>query len=474
MEQIRTNFPRPFFSQNPHRFSTPGTAWRASTGRKQRTGPFMRFRPAICVDDRASPSSMPGRVAWRSVRPSRSSRMGDSRTTLVNNGQVPFVFPTSDIAAATADPGRSAVVEDWHLSGSVANYEACFFLVALPQRPGRVACAITRTAADCKGLCRKHSRFLRTSLIGRSSMFRLYCTRSCHESKVWPLNDRSLLRVHLFESNLVTIRAGIGSLTILAMAVVSGCSKPPVDAPVAHTTSSVTGANIAQSNSAESNPNGQAPVLPNVAQPNSTGTNVAKTDLSSKTPMDPSPADAVLWSNSTLLVEPAGQPINLLKLVDLARDVIVGEWQQTSDQLIGGVQSRLYLPVKLPEDYQIKCDVRRLEGPDTLILGFVMAGRKGMIANIVRHSDCSDLILWRQRRLGSVWGWRDGCQDIACLSAVCDRRSVERLGSRRLQSSFGVYQRFFAASSSAFFSFARCASTSSVVAQPIMWKQIIS
>ena len=122
-------------------------------------------------------------------------------------------------------------------------------------------------------------------------------------------------------------------------------------------------------------------------------------------------------------------------------------------------------------------EIGSLFTPDT-ILGWhrklIAEQDKGDRSNIVRHSDCSDLILWRQRRLGSVWGWRDGCQDIACLSAVCDRRSVERLGSRRLQSSFGVYQRFFAASSSASFSFARCASTSSVVAQPIMWKQIIS
>ena len=99
---------------------------------------------------------------------------------------------------------------------------------------------------------------------------------------------------------------------------------------------------------------------------------------------------------------------------------------------------------------------------------------KGDAANSVRPSDCSNVILCRQRRLGRVLDGQNGCQGVTCRSAVCDARSVERLGSRRLRSSFRLSQRFFAASSSARCSFARCASTSSVVAQPIMCKQIIS
>ncbi|HEY4259770.1 MAG TPA: hypothetical protein VGM98_06415 [Schlesneria sp.] len=90
-------------------------------------------------------------------------------------------------------------------------------------------------------------------------------------------------------------------------------------------------------------------------------------------------ASSVLWSEPVQSVQPVGATIDLLKSVKIPENVIAGEWQQTSTALIGSTNSNIYLPVKLPEDYQLKYSIRRLEGADTIFLGFVMAGRPGMI-----------------------------------------------------------------------------------------------
>ncbi|MBS0202517.1 MAG: NPCBM/NEW2 domain-containing protein [Planctomycetes bacterium] len=92
------------------------------------------------------------------------------------------------------------------------------------------------------------------------------------------------------------------------------------------------------------------------------------------------PAGSMLWADTKLVTEPAGQPVDLLKLVDLSRDVVTGKWQQTNSALIGDPLANLQLPTRLPDDYQLKFDVRRLEGNDTLFIGFMMAGRQGMLA----------------------------------------------------------------------------------------------
>ncbi len=78
-------------------------------------------------------------------------------------------------------------------------------------------------------------------------------------------------------------------------------------------------------------------------------------------------------------METAGDPIDLLKGVDLTRDAIKGDWQQTSDALVGPPDSRIYLPAKVPEHYQLKMLVRRLEGNEGLNIGFMMAGRQGIV-----------------------------------------------------------------------------------------------
>lgn len=103
--------------------------------------------------------------------------------------------------------------------------------------------------------------------------------------------------------------------------------------------------------------------------------------------------DSFLWPVRKLMVEPAGDPVNLLKAINLPRDVAKGDWQQTSDALIGARDSRIYLPTKLPDDYQLKLTVRRLEGNEGLSVGFMMSGRQGIVALDGWNSTISGLYL---------------------------------------------------------------------------------
>ncbi|MDB5346795.1 MAG: hypothetical protein JWP89_5172 [Schlesneria sp.] len=85
------------------------------------------------------------------------------------------------------------------------------------------------------------------------------------------------------------------------------------------------------------------------------------------------------WSDPVVAAVPAGAPIDLLKTVDLDRDTFIGSWEKTGNALIGNQKSELYLPVQSYDDYQLTYQVRRLDGQDTLLLGFMMAGRQGML-----------------------------------------------------------------------------------------------
>ena len=96
---------------------------------------------------------------------------------------------------------------------------------------------------------------------------------------------------------------------------------------------------------------------------------------------------------SPLLSEPAGTPVDLLKLVDLKRDVVAGRWEQTTNGLVSERSSRIYLPVKLSEDYQLRYTIRLLEGADTLSLGFMMGGRQGVVALDSYRATASGLYL---------------------------------------------------------------------------------
>ena len=102
-------------------------------------------------------------------------------------------------------------------------------------------------------------------------------------------------------------------------------------------------------------------------------------------------AKAVAWSDSKLATEPAGEPVDLLKMVDLERDVAVGKCEKTSSALILDRGSRVYLPSALPDDYQLKFSIRRIEGADSLKLGFVMGGRQGVVVIDGWHATLSGL-----------------------------------------------------------------------------------
>ncbi|HEY4260470.1 MAG TPA: hypothetical protein VGM98_09925, partial [Schlesneria sp.] len=91
----------------------------------------------------------------------------------------------------------------------------------------------------------------------------------------------------------------------------------------------------------------------------------------------PSP-DSMLWTEPKLVVERVGKPVDLMKSVDLARDVSQGEWKQTATALIAAPNSRLYVPGKLPDDYQVSLVARRIDGTQGLLVGFMMAGRQGV------------------------------------------------------------------------------------------------
>ena len=115
-------------------------------------------------------------------------------------------------------------------------------------------------------------------------------------------------------------------------------------------------------------------------------------------PEKPEPAfpaidKSLLWQPANVATEPAGPPIDLLKLVDLNRDVVSGAWQQTSSGLTGTHQSRIYLPAKTPEDYQLKFVVERHEGADTITFGFMMAGRQGLVSFDANRATVSGLFV---------------------------------------------------------------------------------
>lgn len=90
-------------------------------------------------------------------------------------------------------------------------------------------------------------------------------------------------------------------------------------------------------------------------------------------------ASTLIWSEPTQSAQPSGPPVDLLKTVRIPEHVVFGEWQQTSTALIGSWHSNIYFPTTLPDDYQLKYTIRRVEGADTIILGFVMAGRPGLV-----------------------------------------------------------------------------------------------
>ena len=105
-------------------------------------------------------------------------------------------------------------------------------------------------------------------------------------------------------------------------------------------------------------------------------------------------ASEFAWREEPQKPQPVGEPIDLIKTVEFPKHAVNGEWQQTSTALIGPPGGQMYFPVKMPEDYQLKYTVRRVEGADTLFLGFVMSGRQGIVVldgwNAVASGLCVD------------------------------------------------------------------------------------
>jgi hypothetical protein len=153
-------------------------------------------------------------------------------------------------------------------------------------------------------------------------------------------------------SPLVLIGGGAGIAVVALIAVLSmGSRAPRVEKP---TTESVTSTEVA-SPTTETTTKPLVPATKPIALP------------------------SAAWSDPVVAGVPAGAPIDLLKSVDPDRDTFIGSWEKTGTALIGNQKSELYLPVQSYDDYQLTYQVRRLDGQDALLLGFMMAGRQGML-----------------------------------------------------------------------------------------------
>lgn len=100
-----------------------------------------------------------------------------------------------------------------------------------------------------------------------------------------------------------------------------------------------------------------------------------------------------VWVEPRLVADPVGEPVSLLAMVNKLRDVANGELQQTPTALIASPQCSLYFPAKLPDDYQLKFTVRRLDGEDSLAIGFMMEGRQGIMMFDANNSTASGLFV---------------------------------------------------------------------------------
>lgn len=148
--------------------------------------------------------------------------------------------------------------------------------------------------------------------------------------------------------------------------VAKSASEPsPTDGPI----SSATKSDAAETPSKLTEPADSSPTAsPSTAAPSPSVTS-------------PDTAGNVRADEPTTTPQANGPQVNLLDGIDLKRDIVAGEWTREGSSLVsGGVRSRIYLPTGLPDDYQLQFKIKRLAGRDTLFLGFVMAGRLGMLA----------------------------------------------------------------------------------------------
>lgn len=89
----------------------------------------------------------------------------------------------------------------------------------------------------------------------------------------------------------------------------------------------------------------------------------------------PSAAKPAAWKVPA--IEGTGPSVDLLSLINLASDVVAGNWTKQSGALVSSIEdrhSRVLLPGKAPENYQLRIRGVRVEG-ETLGIGLVIGGR---------------------------------------------------------------------------------------------------
>jgi serine/threonine protein kinase len=75
------------------------------------------------------------------------------------------------------------------------------------------------------------------------------------------------------------------------------------------------------------------------------------------------------------------KPINLLELIDPARDKVIGDWKFDREALISGTGpwARLQIPVTPPEEYDMVATVERITGTNGVFLGLVSGGSQSLV-----------------------------------------------------------------------------------------------
>ncbi|HVE41587.1 MAG TPA: hypothetical protein VNM14_16970 [Planctomycetota bacterium] len=88
-----------------------------------------------------------------------------------------------------------------------------------------------------------------------------------------------------------------------------------------------------------------------------------------------------LWLALVLVLAPQEKETDLLKLIDVDRDAIVGEWKQADGVLASPAvrQALLQIPYLPPREYDLSVDAELRGEPESLNLGLVAEGRQFMV-----------------------------------------------------------------------------------------------
>ncbi|MBS0208381.1 MAG: protein kinase [Planctomycetes bacterium] len=113
-------------------------------------------------------------------------------------------------------------------------------------------------------------------------------------------------------------------------------------------------------------------------------------------PDDAPPRVSVKWK--------PGQPVDLLPLVDLSRDVIEGEWRQEPGQLIAPIAkpARVMFPTGAPREYVLLLEVERLGSSHELQLTIACGGRQVLAVIDANRGTISGLSLLQGRYVATA------------------------------------------------------------------------